>query len=436
MYYREGLRYKERGEFRQAVDHFYAVVSHNPQHIEGHVELGALLCRYQRYPDAIKHLLQAIENGADSYRPYAYLGYAYEQLGDLSLSERYYLQAVQRESRLVDVRLHLADILEAQGKRHEAADMFQEVLDLDREIEHEAIIRARSALLREPDTPDAHLSLADVYIRHGMFEEGIAEYQKYTPLDPKNPQTFADFGLFCADREQVEMAAIYLQRAFDLGLIGPPKFRIALGQSYEQLGKVSESVKEYQAALQLMSEGVELRLKVSELLEQLGRTDEAADILEQSFYAGQIGDVDAVWNHILRLRGEETEKAVVQLKQFGRYELITVGVGDGMPATFLVDKTAEYTIISEELAQQLQILLSTQTSEVHFFFNGKPFKAPLVNLESLKVGGLEVRNVPSIIWDFSDAPQIDGVLGKSFLKHFQVDIQYDHQLLVLTKLYS
>jgi hypothetical protein len=52
------------------------------------------------------------------------------------------------------------------------------------------------------------------------------------------------------------------------------------------------------------------------------------------------------------------------------------------------------------------------------------------------VGGVEVRNIPTLIWDFSDYPQIDGVLGMSFLKHFQVEIKYEDQLFVLTKLYS
>ena len=109
-------------------------------------------------------------------------------------------------------------------------------------------------------------------------------------------------------------------------------------------------------------------------------------------------------------------------------------VNDTVPATLLIDTRAKYTIISEELAQRLNILLSTQTSEVHFHFNGRTLKAPLVNLSSIKVGGLEVWNVPTLIWDFSSSPQIDGVLGISFLKHFQVEIKDNEQLFVLTKL--
>ena len=74
-------------------------------------------------------------------------------------------------------------------------------------------------------------------------------------------------------------------------------------------------------------------------------------------------------------------------------------------------------------------------SEVRFEFAGTPYAAPLMNLPSLKIGKLEVRNVPTLLWDFSGYPGIDGVVGMTFLKHFQVEIKLDEQLVILTKLH-
>ena len=98
-----------------------------------------------------------------------------------------------------------------------------------------------------------------------------------------------------------------------------------------------------------------------------------------------------------------------------------------------VDKVAKQ---GEELAQRLNILLSTRTSDVHFTFNGRRFTAPLVNLDSIKVGNLEVQNIPTLIWDLSDYPQIEGVLGISYLKHFQVELNTKDHLFILTKRHS
>jgi hypothetical protein len=38
-----------------------------------------------------------------------------------------------------------------------------------------------------------------------------------------------------------------------------------------------------------------------------------------------------------------------------------------------------------------------------------------------------------LIWNLSAYSEIDGVLGMSFLKHFQVEIKHDEQVLILTK---
>jgi clan AA aspartic protease (TIGR02281 family) len=108
-------------------------------------------------------------------------------------------------------------------------------------------------------------------------------------------------------------------------------------------------------------------------------------------------------------------------------------VNQAVPVTLLVEERAQYTILSERLAQQLGMQITPRTSEVRFEFAGRTYTAPVVNLPSLKIGELEVRNIPILIWNLSSYSEIDGVLGMSFLKHFQVEIKHDEQLLILTK---
>lgn len=435
--YQEGLRLKERGEFSLALEHFRTALTYAPQYADAYLELGVLACRSRNYPYAVKQLLRAIEYGSESYKAYAYLGFAYEQAGSLTIAENYYRQALHRAPTLTDVPLRLVDILESQGRRGEAAEILQTLLKKYPNLEQADVLKARMTLLYAPDNVDAHLVMADVYVRRGEIEHGLAEYQSAAPLQPEQPETIAAFGMFCADREQWECAVTYLKQALDLNLANPLKAYQVLADCYERLGNLPAALAEYQDILRLQPMSAEVRLKIADLLEQTGRQADAAELLETGFYRGLLtNDANTLWSKILQLRGETTTKAVVRLKQWGQYNLVDVMIADSVKATLLFDPSAEYAIISEELAQKLNILLSTSTSEVHFFFNGQQLRAPLVNLASLKVGAIEVRNVPALIWDFSEVPNIDGVLGKSFLKHFQVDMQPQHQLVILTKLFS
>jgi tetratricopeptide (TPR) repeat protein len=305
------------------------------------------------------------------------------------------------------------------------------VIFLKPDIENETVIRTRISLLRQPQSPELHQTMADVYIRHGDINRGLAEYQKFERLDSSNPETLARFGIFCAERKQFKTAVAYLERAIERGVTDRSDVRISLGTAYEELEQLHEAIEEYRVVLQLQPELSEIRWKLVNLLERTEQYAEAADLLEEIFYTDQEVDTNVIWSKILRLRGEDSEKAVVQLKRFGEYYLVDLVVNRDAPATLLVDTRAKYTIISEELAERLNILLSTQTSEVHLDFFGRTIKAPLINLSSIKVGELEVQNIPTLIWDFSEMPQIDGVLGMSFLKHFQVEILYEEQLLQL-----
>lgn len=446
QHYQEGLKHKEQREFRQAAQQFQLAIRQNPQHANAFMELGILFCRDRNYRQAIKHLLRAVEYDSSSYRPYAFIGYAYERLGRLNFSEQWYKRAITQASGLIDVRLRLADGLELQGKRQEAADMLGEVLEMKPDIENAEAISSRASLLRQPESPEVHHAMADVYIRHGQIQRGLSEYRKFEIFDPEDPGTLVNFGLFCLERDQFSTAAAYFQRAKYLGWTEQFEVRAGLGIAYEQLGKIEEAIQEYRATLDIQPDWYEIHLKLAELLEQLDRPIEAADELEQIFHLIQrVGysnlradfpDPNRIWSEILRLRGESLKKAVVQLKRSGQHNLVDVVVNQHVAATFWIEEEAKYTILSEKFAQTLGIQITPHTSEFHFEFAGESYVAPLVNLSSLRIGGLEARNIPVLIWNLSAYPEIEGLLGMSFLKHFRVEINYNDQLFVLTKLYS
>ena len=443
--YQAGLVAKNRGAAAEALQQFRRARALNPQQGNAYLEIGGLLCQERQYGAAVKHLLRALEYGAAAAQANASLGYAYEQLGHRQLAEQFYREALVLAPKAAELRLRLADLLEAQDRWREAADVLQAALTLTTDRANEAFLKARVALLRQPQSPETYLALADLYISNGDIPKGLAAYRKAAPLDPQAPDTLAQFGLFCAERRQWQTAAAYLQKALALGVSNPSAVRAVLGSVYAESGQTPEAITEYQAVLKIQPDAPEIRLKLADLLEQAKQFAEAANVLEGIFVrhsaaeAAQLpalSDVNALWGRILRLRGEDSKKAVVRLNPSDKFNLIAVVVNETVPATMIIDPRAEYAIISEELAQQLNILLSAQTSEVRFEFAGTPYTAPLINLPSLKIGKLEVRNIPALLWDFSQYPGIDGVVGMTFLKHFQVEIKTDEQLVILTKLSS
>jgi clan AA aspartic protease (TIGR02281 family) len=59
--------------------------------------------------------------------------------------------------------------------------------------------------------------------------------------------------------------------------------------------------------------------------------------------------------------------------------------------------------------------------------------APIVAIPSLKVGGAEVKNVRAVIHDIRGHGMSEGLLGMTFLEHFEVSMDSKNQRLVLTE---
>ena len=60
-------------------------------------------------------------------------------------------------------------------------------------------------------------------------------------------------------------------------------------------------------------------------------------------------------------------------------------------------------------------------------------EAPVTNLESITVGGMEIRNLPAAIHDAMTDPQVSGLLGLNFLSNFRMDIDTQKGMLYLEK---
>jgi aspartyl protease family protein len=93
---------------------------------------------------------------------------------------------------------------------------------------------------------------------------------------------------------------------------------------------------------------------------------------------------------------------------------------DGRPMRFVLDTGATYTALSMQAARSLGLVALERTPQVTLSTAAGFVHAPLVTLGAIDVNGAIVQRVPVVVLE-STAP-FDGLLGMSFLDHFDVDI--------------
>jgi clan AA aspartic protease (TIGR02281 family) len=106
-----------------------------------------------------------------------------------------------------------------------------------------------------------------------------------------------------------------------------------------------------------------------------------------------------------------------------------LSLNGGSPSRFLVDTGASVTVISPGLASAVGLAPSAQASQVELETLSGRASGPTVSIPSLRVGGIELRDVPAVIHEPGFG--VDGILGNTVLARFTVTIDADRRLLSL-----
>lgn len=97
---------------------------------------------------------------------------------------------------------------------------------------------------------------------------------------------------------------------------------------------------------------------------------------------------------------------------------------------FVLDTGASFTAIATHVAQALDLNIDESAPVTINTANGTA-KAFRTNLDSIDLNGALVNNVPTLVIDTLGS-EIDGLLGLSFLSHFNVEINQNDNKLILT----
>ncbi len=163
----------------------------------------------QLWPDAIREFEQASQEAPAEPSPYAGLGMAYDEIGELESSlENYKLAARFSKGDMIYLK-HVADVQERLGQDKDAAQTYMAIgeIQLRRKRLDEAVGNWLRAARLDPNLIGARRRLASLYQRQGLSTNAVREYlalariynsknqkqnaldmcQAALELDPRNP---------------------------------------------------------------------------------------------------------------------------------------------------------------------------------------------------------------------------------------------------------
>jgi clan AA aspartic protease (TIGR02281 family) len=126
-------------------------------------------------------------------------------------------------------------------------------------------------------------------------------------------------------------------------------------------------------------------------------------------------------------------KASIPFEKQGQVVIVEAMLNKKTAAKFVVDTGASYTMISSAVAKELDIDTVQNRRTAPFQTANGIIQAPLVSLESITVGGMEIRNLTAAVHDVLSDSTVAGLLGLNFLSNFRLDIDTQKGLLHLEK---
>lgn len=120
------------------------------------------------------------------------------------------------------------------------------------------------------------------------------------------------------------------------------------------------------------------------------------------------------------------------LERIGSLFVVSILINETRPARLILDTGASHTILSRAIARDLGLWSQQPSTSISMHTAGGTVQADLMQIDSIRIAGAEVRHSLVAIHDLPDAPpDIEGLLGLSVLRHFEVTLDAPRNRLFL-----
>jgi len=104
---------------------------------------------------------------------------------------------------------------------------------------------------------------------------------------------------------------------------------------------------------------------------------------------------------------------------------VEIKVGDKIVRPKMaLDTGATYVMVPWDIAEALGLKPELSKEKTEMITASGVEKSPLVTLETMRVAGNNVKNVKAIVHDLPAKSYVDGLIGLSFLKNFNLNINF------------
>lgn len=93
-------------------------------------------------------------------------------------------------------------------------------------------------------------------------------------------------------------------------------------------------------------------------------------------------------------------------------------------ARLALDTGASYVMIPWRIAKALDLKAEFSRDEIYMTTASGSVLAPIVKVKSITVLGKTAHNVKVVVHDLPEGANVDGLLGLSFLKNFEININF------------
>jgi choline-sulfatase len=208
--------------FADATPILEAIIAEEPRNAFAHMLLGSTCLGTRQYARAIRELKAYVALAPTSAQAHQWIAVAHANLGDRESALREAGAALAIDPHLTDARVLRAGILSAGGRREEAV----------REL--------RAAVASDPEKAPLRMSLAEVLSDAGHPDESEAEYRAILRQDPAFAPALAALGALLLQRGALPEASDAFRRALE---VDPrqDEARFNFAQVLERLGRPQEA---------------------------------------------------------------------------------------------------------------------------------------------------------------------------------------------------
>jgi len=113
----------------------------------------------------------------------------------------------------------------------------------------------------------------------------------------------------------------------------------------------------------------------------------------------------------------------VPLQRIGSLFVVSITINESRDARVIVDTGASHTVLSRSIARDAGLYVDARSTPVTMQTVGGQVQGDIIRVESIKVADAEVKSSQAAIYDLPDAPPgVEGLLGLSFLRQFEVTL--------------